>query len=131
MRGELPAAFAEAMDDDLNVPAALGALHETVRTGNAALDDGRTDDAADCGASVRRMLEVLGLADVPEPDTAGGLEAASLVGWSKRSWRSGPKLRGAGTMRARTRSVSGSSASGVAVEDTPHGASWTLKKVED
>ncbi|WP_146340748.1 cysteine--tRNA ligase [Nesterenkonia sp. NBAIMH1] len=131
VRGELPAAFAEAMDDDLNVPAALGALHETVRTGNAALDDGRTDDAADCGASVRRMLEVLGLADVPEPDTAGGLEAASLgrlveaqLAERAEAKRSRDYAR-ADEIRERL------SASGVAVEDTPHGASWTLKKVED
>ena len=42
----LPAAFAAAMDDDLGVPQALAAVHETVRRGNAALDAGDTDAAS-------------------------------------------------------------------------------------
>ncbi len=37
--GTVPEAFGAAMDDDLNVPQALAALHETVREGNAALDN--------------------------------------------------------------------------------------------
>ena len=39
----LCADFADAMDDDLGTPAALAAIHDTVREGNAALADG--DDA--------------------------------------------------------------------------------------
>ncbi|MFY9712324.1 MAG: cysteine--tRNA ligase, partial [Microbacterium sp.] len=35
----IPPSFAEAMDDDLGVPQALAVLHETVRAGNASLDD--------------------------------------------------------------------------------------------
>ncbi|HAN23644.1 MAG TPA: hypothetical protein DCP95_03625, partial [Microbacterium ginsengisoli] len=41
-----PAAFGAALDDDLGVPQALAVLHETVRTGNAALDEGDRDAAA-------------------------------------------------------------------------------------
>ena len=37
------------MDDDLNVSAPLAVVHETVRAGNTALDDG--DDEAVRGAS--------------------------------------------------------------------------------
>src|SRR5690606_15073289 len=40
--GTLPEAFAMAMDDDLGVPQALAAVHETVRAGNSALDAGDT-----------------------------------------------------------------------------------------
>src|SRR3712207_1827497 len=40
----LCAAFTEAMDDDLGTPAAIAAIHDTVRQGNTALADG--DDAA-------------------------------------------------------------------------------------
>lgn len=36
----LPAAFVEAMNDDLNVPAALAVLHEAIRAGNTAVDGG-------------------------------------------------------------------------------------------
>src|SRR5690625_2753028 len=40
----VPAAFAEAMEDDLNVPEALAVLHATVRAGNSSLD-AQDDDA--------------------------------------------------------------------------------------
>lgn len=43
---DLPDAFAAALDDDLGVPQALAVVHETVRTGNAALDAGDKDAAA-------------------------------------------------------------------------------------
>ena len=46
--GQLPAAFIAAMDDDLNVPQALGVLHETVRAGNTALAAGDNDCRAGC-----------------------------------------------------------------------------------
>ncbi len=41
---ELPEAFGAALDDDLNVPAALAVVHEHLRAGNTALASG--DDAA-------------------------------------------------------------------------------------
>jgi cysteinyl-tRNA synthetase len=49
------------MDDDLGTPAAVAAIHDTVREGNTALAAG--DDAAVAGAlgSVRAMLGALGL----------------------------------------------------------------------
>ena len=37
---EVPEAFAEAMDDDVNIPRALAVLHEQTRAGNAALAAG-------------------------------------------------------------------------------------------
>jgi cysteinyl-tRNA synthetase len=39
--GQFRTAFAEALDDDLNAPEALGALHVLVREGNRLLDEGR------------------------------------------------------------------------------------------
>ena len=39
----VPERFAAAMDDDLGVPQALAVLHETVRAGNTALDEGDRD----------------------------------------------------------------------------------------
>ena len=38
-RRDVPAAFAEAMDDDFGVPQALAVVHTTVRQGNAALSE--------------------------------------------------------------------------------------------
>ena len=72
---ELPARFAEAMDDDLAIPTALAVVHDTVREGNQALDEGDTDRAGLAGGQVREMLECLGLN--PESDEWASDEAAA------------------------------------------------------
>lgn len=59
---EVPQAFAEAMDDDVNIPRALAVLHEQTRAGNAALAAG--EDASDAANAVMAMAEVLGLAQL-------------------------------------------------------------------
>lgn len=59
---EVPEAFAEAMDDDVNIPRALAVLHEQTRAGNAALAAG--EDASDAANAVMAMAEVLGLAQL-------------------------------------------------------------------
>ncbi|HLS48481.1 MAG TPA: cysteine--tRNA ligase [Actinomycetaceae bacterium] len=72
----LPAAFVEAMDDDLNISAALAVVHEHLRRGNQALHDG--DDAAltDTQLLVRAMLDVLGLDPFAEPWHTGAATGA-------------------------------------------------------
>ena len=40
---DVPTAFEDALDDDLNVSAALGFLFETIRQTNRAMDEGRLD----------------------------------------------------------------------------------------
>ena len=57
----LPAEFVEAMDDDLNVSGALAVIHETVRAGNTALDEGDDEVARDAALAVVDMTEVLGV----------------------------------------------------------------------
>ena len=57
----LPAEFIAAMDDDLAMPAALAVLHETVRAGNAAVDEGNAAAAASAAIAVLAMTEVLGI----------------------------------------------------------------------
>lgn len=59
---EVPQAFAEAMDDDVNIPRALAVLHEQTRAGNAALAAG--EDASEAANAVMAMAEVLGLAQL-------------------------------------------------------------------
>ena len=59
---DLPAAFSEAMDDDLNVPRALASLHETVSLGNLELDSAADLKlVAGFARAVRVMTEVLGV----------------------------------------------------------------------
>src|SRR5699024_7766908 len=57
----LPSEYVAAMDDDLNVSAALAIVHEHVRRGNAALTGGDVAAAAQAARAVRAMLDVLGL----------------------------------------------------------------------
>ena len=60
---QLPDSFATALDDDLNVPAALAVLHDHVRVGNIALDHDDLIAAGDGHGSVSTMLSVLGIDD--------------------------------------------------------------------
>ena len=57
-----PVAFAREMNEDLNVPAALAVIHDTVREGNTQLDAGNYSQAHQIRNQVVQMLEVLGLA---------------------------------------------------------------------
>ena len=63
------AEFADAMDDDLSVPAALAALQGVIREGNKMLADGNSAALRGNLAAVRRMLDMLGL-DPAEPGMA-------------------------------------------------------------
>lgn len=53
--------FTAAMNDDLNIPAALAVLHESVREGNASLDDQLPHQAARNYAEVLAMVDVLNI----------------------------------------------------------------------
>src|SRR5947209_134230 len=66
----IPAAFADAMNDDLGVSRALGVLHDTVRAGNTALAGGDKDAARRAYSDVAAMVRVLGL--WPGDFTTGG-----------------------------------------------------------
>ena len=57
-----PVVFAREMNEDLNVPAALAVIHDTVREGNTQLDAGNYLQAHQIRNQVLQMLEVLGLA---------------------------------------------------------------------
>lgn len=70
---EVPEAFAEAMDDDMNIPRALAVLHEQTRAGNAALAAG--EDASEAANAVMAMAEVLGLAQLMSFNTEGASDA--------------------------------------------------------
>src|SRR5699024_9766642 len=59
--GDVPDAFAAAMDDDLSVPAALAVLSAAVSDGNALVPGGATSELIGVLAAVRGMLDVLGV----------------------------------------------------------------------
>lgn len=70
---EVPQAFAEAMDDDMNIPRALAVLHEQTRAGNTALAAG--EDASEAANAVMAMAEVLGLAQLMSFNAEGASDA--------------------------------------------------------
>ncbi|GAB3856455.1 cysteine--tRNA ligase [Micromonospora andamanensis] len=127
--GELPAAFVAAMDDDLNTSAALAALHEVLRDGNNALAGGDDVTVRTALASVRAMLDILGV-DPLDPAWTGGARASDLRGVVdslialaleqraqarvRKDWAAADALRDQ-LKRA-----------GVVVEDTPQGPRWTI-----
>ena len=128
---DLPISFTAAMDDDLGVPAALAAVHATVRDGNYALTTGDTDSIGGCLAQVRSMLAVLGLDPLDSVwesgDSGDRLYAIvdALAGLALRQ-REAARARGdyasADSIRDTLANI------GVAVEDTPEGPRWELKR---
>jgi cysteinyl-tRNA synthetase len=127
--GTLCAEFVEAMDDDLNTPRALAAVHEVLREGNNAYADG--DDTALRGAlaGVRGMLDLLGL-DPLDPAWSGDGGGDALRGvvdalvalalQQRQAARERKDWAAADAVRDQLKQA------GVAVEDTAHGPRWTV-----
>jgi cysteinyl-tRNA synthetase len=128
---DLPAAFTEAMDDDLGTPAAMAVMHNAVREGNAQLAEGDAEAAAGTAAQVHAMLDVLGL-DPADPH------------WAEQGGRADGRLehavdvlvRGLLDQRAQARAAKDwptadalrdrLAAAGIEVEDTPEGPRWSV-----
>ena len=122
----MPSGFADAMDDDLNVPQALAVLHETVRAGNTALAEGDTDRVRDALHAVLSMTSVLGLDDAADPAAAAGPADAALDALVQARLAERRQAR-AEKDWARADAIRDSLASvGITVEDTADGASWSF-----
>lgn len=128
--GEVPEAFAAAMDDDLSVPAALAVLQATIGEGNKLLAEGNTAEVGSALASVRSMLDVLGLDPLSPTWDRGGDDAAyaqvidSLVGGlleQRQEARANKDFATADRVRDQL------TAAGIEIEDTPQGARWSVK----
>jgi cysteinyl-tRNA synthetase len=123
----VPKPFRAAMDDDLGVPRALGVLHDTVRTGNHALEAGDEDALREALGTVLVMSAVLGI----EPgqwqqrgssDLTPVVDALVRVALEQRAAaRARKDYAAADAIRDQLTEA------GVAVEDTPSGPRWTLK----
>ncbi|MFA9276978.1 MAG: cysteine--tRNA ligase [Rhodoluna sp.] len=124
---DVPAAFRAAMNDDLNIPAALAVVFDLVRSGNSALDSGDTATAASQAAEVVAMLDVLGVnpldaawaSDSSQGDAALDLLMAELLE-ARAAARANKDFATADLLRERL------AAAGITIEDTPSGAHWSF-----
>ena len=131
----LPAAFVDAMDDDLNVPGAVAVLHRD-RDRRQPGAGGRRPGRARCRlrSRARAMLAVLGADLLSEPWTA---EAAGAEGGSLRTALD-TVIGGVLELRAQARANrdfatadairDNLAAAGIAIEDTAGGSRWSLKR---
>ena len=111
------AAFEAALDDDLNVSAALASLFELVRETNRRIADRRlsTDDAGRIGSFLRELDAVLAILPEPAddlPPEASALLDARAAARAARNWAASDRLRDE------------LADLGVAVEDTRDGQRW-------
>ncbi|MFF1884187.1 cysteine--tRNA ligase [Pseudarthrobacter sp. NPDC058196] len=120
--------FSAAMDDDLNVPRALAALHETVRAGNTALADGDDDAARKAMYAVVTMTDVLGLNAVAGSGQAGSREADALGVLVEAQLAARAAARAAKDWAASDAIRDTLNQAGVVVEDGTDGATWSLKR---
>ncbi len=133
---ELPTDFATAMDDDLNVSGALAVIHETVRAGNTALDEGYDDKARQLALRVVVMTEVLGVNPLhPQWSSASGNGADNVLPALDALVRDLIDARAA-ARAARDFTVADQirdqlMAAGIVVEDTASGARWSLARRTD
>jgi cysteinyl-tRNA synthetase len=119
--------FQQAMDDDLGVPAALAAVHDVVRAGNGLLGGGDSPALRGTLASVRAMLQILGVDPLAEPWVHQGGPEAGDERWERlvRSMvaaREQARARRDFALADALRDVL--TQGGVAVEDTPAGPRW-------
>jgi len=129
--GRLAPEFTEAMDNDLATPAAIAAVHNVLREGNAALEAGNDDEARAAAGSVRAMMGVLGLdplspewAETANTETPARQALADLVAGllaERQEARAARDFARADAVRDRLLQA------GITVEDTPDGPLWTVK----
>lgn len=125
---EVPEAFGEAMDDDLAVPQALAVVHDTIRSGNAALDDGDLAAVATARSQVVAMAQVLGInpldprwgSERSEPSVAALSALVEKLIEDRNTARTAKDFAVADRIRDEL------SAAGITVEDDSTGSHWSL-----
>jgi cysteinyl-tRNA synthetase len=126
---EVPDEFAAAMDDDLNVPRAIAAIHEHVRSGNTALDAGGDTAAVAAAANaVTAMLGVLGLdpQDARWQTASAGPATTALDALVQTMITQRADARAAKDWAAADRVRDAIAAAGITLEDTPDGTHWSI-----
>ncbi len=133
VEGMLCAEFIEAMDNDLGTPGAIAAIHDVVREGNKLIAGGDSAALRGNAASVRAMLDVLGL---DPADPAWAATSAATTGDDKLRSAVDALVAGLLEERARAREAKDWARAdairdqikqaGIEVTDTATGPTWTV-----
>ena len=122
----VPQDFADALDDDMNIPRALAVLHEQTRAGNAALAAGA--DASECANAVWAMANVLGLISLMNLDGSGASgaehQALDALIYTILEQRASARAEKDWATADRMRDVL--AAAGITVKDGAQGSTWSL-----
>lgn len=124
--------FADAMNDDLAVPAALASISENLRSGNTAIADGNKVLVAQSANEIRGALEVLGcdpfdavFAQTGGDDLTGALDGVIQLALTQRA---GARERK--DFAASDQIRDGLAALGITIEDTAQGPRWSISRSE-
>lgn len=122
----VPQDFADALDDDMNIPRALAVLHEQTRAGNAALAAGA--DASECANAVWAMANVLGLISLMNLDGSGasGAEHQALDALIHTILEQRASARAEKDWATADRMRDVLAAAGITVKDGAQGSTWSL-----
>lgn len=122
----VPRDFADALDDDMNIPRALAVLHEQTRAGNAALAAGA--DASEYANAVWAMANVLGLTSLMNLDGSGasGAEHQALDALIHNILEQRASARAEKDWATADRMRDVLAAAGITVKDGAQGSTWSL-----
>lgn len=122
----VPQDFADALDDDMNIPRALAVLHEQTRAGNAALAAGT--DASEFANAVWAMTNVLGLISLMNLDGSGasGAEHQALDALIHTILEQRASARAEKDWATADRMRDVLAATGITVKDGAQGSTWSL-----
>jgi len=125
----ISAAFTDAMNDDLAVPAALASISEALRAGNSAITAGDKAVIKSSADEIRGALEILGC----DPFDAvfasvGGSDdmTAALDGTIKLALEQRAAARERKDFAASDSIRDGLAALGITIEDTAQGPRWSI-----
>lgn len=122
----VPQDFADALDDDMNIPRALAVLHEQTRAGNAALAAGA--NASEYANAVWAMANVLGLTSLMNLDGSGasGAEHQALDALIHTILEQRASARAEKDWATADRMRDVLAAAGITVKDGAQGSTWSL-----
>jgi cysteinyl-tRNA synthetase len=110
-------AFRDAMDNDFDTPAAIAVLHGWRTDANAAIDEGRLDDARAALLRVASGMGALGLT-VDDGAASGGDASIDAMVRARDDARANRDFAAADQLRDKL------AAEGIVLEDTPQGTVW-------